>query len=139
MPRTAPRRLTAPRLSAPRSTPLRALPSVDALLRQPLLSEAAAGVPRGLLLEAVRAEPGAEAALVVNNGAAAILLALAALAHGHKVIVSRGELVEIGGSFRVPEVMEKSGATLLEVGATNRTHLADYRKALERDRDVAAI
>ena len=83
---------------------------------------------------------GAEAACVVNNGAAAILLVLAALAAGRKVVVSRGELVEIGGSFRVPEIMEMSGATLVEVGATNRTHLADYAKALAKHgREVGAI
>jgi L-seryl-tRNA(Ser) seleniumtransferase len=83
---------------------------------------------------------GAEAACVVNNGAAAILLVLAAVASGRKVLVSRGELVEIGGSFRVPEIMEMSGATLVEVGATNRTHLADYEKALARHgKEVGAI
>lgn len=82
---------------------------------------------------------GAESALAVNNGAAAVLLVLSAIASGRKVIVSRGELVEIGGSFRVPEIMEKSGATLVEVGATNRTHLKDYQRALERHDDVAAI
>ncbi len=73
---------------------------------------------------------GAEAALVVNNGASAVLLALRALAEHTRVPVSRGELVEIGGGFRIPEVLAASGATLVEVGTTNRTRLADYRHAV---------
>jgi L-seryl-tRNA(Ser) seleniumtransferase len=82
----------------------------------------------------------AEAAMVVNNNAAAVLLVLAALASGRDVPVSRGESVEIGGAFRVPEVMEQSGARLVDVGTTNRTRLADYRAALQRPgTDVAMI
>jgi L-seryl-tRNA(Ser) seleniumtransferase len=76
---------------------------------------------------------GAEAALVVNNNAAAVLLVLAALARGRDVVVSRGELVEIGGGFRVPDVMAESGARLVEVGTTNRTRLADYQRVLGDD------
>ena len=73
---------------------------------------------------------GAEAALVVNNCAGAILTCLSALATGHHVIASRGELVEIGGSFRMPDVITTSGARLKEVGTTNKTHLADYENAI---------
>jgi L-seryl-tRNA(Ser) seleniumtransferase len=76
---------------------------------------------------------GAEAALAVNNGAAALLLVISALAQGRKVVVSRGELVEIGGSFRLPEILRKAGATLVEVGTTNRTRLDDYRRAITAD------
>lgn len=89
----------------------------------------------GLLARAV----GAESALVVNNCAAAVLLTLAALATDRAVAVSRGELVEIGGGFRVPEVMAQSGARLVEVGTTNRTRLGDYRQACSRHGDDLAL
>lgn len=93
---------------------------------------------RDELIEDILTElTGAEAATVVNNNAAATMLVLAALAVSREVIVSRGQLVEIGGSFRLPEVMAQSGARLVEVGSTNRTHLKDYQKAFTEN--TAAI
>jgi len=95
-------------------------------------------IERDELLEYILTElTGAEAATVVNNNAAATMLVLAALAAQKEIIVSRGQLIEIGGSFRLPEVMAQSGARLVEVGATNRTHLRDYERAITAD--TAAI
>ena len=81
---------------------------------------------------------GAEAALVVNNNAAAVLITMDALCSGGEVVVARGQLVEIGGSFRIPDVMERSGATLREVGCTNRVHPQDYENAIN-ERTVALM
>ncbi|MFP8875784.1 MAG: L-seryl-tRNA(Sec) selenium transferase [Myxococcota bacterium] len=88
------------------------------------------GARGGRLAEKLCALSGASGALAVNNNAGALLLALATIARGREVVVSRGELVEIGGSFRIPEILEASGARLVEVGSTNRTHAADYRAAV---------
>jgi L-seryl-tRNA(Ser) seleniumtransferase len=112
-----------------------AIDAVAASLRQPVtleyaLDDAARG-HRDRAVSALLCElTGAEAACIVNNNAAAVLLMLAALAPGREVIVSRGELVEIGGAFRIPDVMRQAGCKLVEVGTTNRTHLKDYRAAI---------
>ncbi|MEM9655685.1 MAG: L-seryl-tRNA(Sec) selenium transferase [Actinomycetota bacterium] len=82
---------------------------------------------------------GAQDAIVVNNCAAAVLLGLGGLAEGKDVVVSRSELVEIGGGFRIPDVMNQSGARLVEVGTTNRSRLADYRRAVDQDEDLAMV
>ena len=94
---------------------------------------AAAAGERGRVAALREAVPEAEAALVVNNGAAALVLATTALASGREVVVSRGEMVEIGDGFRLPDLIASTGARLREVGTTNRTHLADYLDAVGPD------
>jgi L-seryl-tRNA(Ser) seleniumtransferase len=94
------------------------------------LSSGSRGSRQDHLAPLLRRLTGAEAALVVNNNAAALLLTLAALAEGREVVVSRGELIEIGDGFRIPDVLARSGARLVEVGTTNRTRCADYERAI---------
>src|ERR687887_1247855 len=94
------------------------------------LAEGRRGSRQEHVAAALRRLTGAEAALVVNNNAAAVLLALAALAEGREVVVSRGELIEIGDGFRIPDVLARSGARLREVGTTNRTRASDYERAV---------
>ncbi|HOC08122.1 MAG TPA: L-seryl-tRNA(Sec) selenium transferase [Bacillota bacterium] len=91
------------------------------------------GSRHDIVRDLLRDITGAEDCMVVNNNAAAVLLVLSAMASGREVIVSRGELVEIGGSFRVPEVMEQGGARLVEVGTTNKTYIEDYRRAINEN------
>lgn len=100
------------------------------------LSSGARGQRQDHVKYSLSALTGAESAMVVNNNAAAVLLSLNELAEGKEVIISRGQEVEIGGSFRIPDVIKKSGCILKEVGSTNRTHLKDYEDAINKDTGI---
>lgn len=97
------------------------------------LDEGKRGYRNDIVKDLLRRTTGAEDGMVVNNNAAAVLLVLSALAKDKEVIISRGQLVEIGGSFRVPEVMEQGGARLVEVGTTNKTYISDYERAINEN------
>lgn len=103
------------------------------------LKEGERGSRHDIISLLIRKVTGAQAAIAVNNNAAATMLVLAAMARGKEVIISRGELVEVGGSFRIPDVMSESGAILREVGATNKTRISDYRAAFDEEKTAVFL